>query len=428
MNSSDCLLRAMRRFGFNAAAVGVAVLDVASLQARTRPIEGVRLAESPAPAIQGDSYQVGRGLLAAGDVTGAIAAFRTALVEAPQSVDALNGLAVCYDRLGRYDISRAYYDSALAIEPGSALVLNNLGYSLFLQGKLQAAIPLLQKAVASNDAAARATGQRVLNLVAAKMRNDAAQASTAVALAEVQAPRARVEMSANGEQRLVFAGPAPDAELAARLGDAAPLVMIAAPWTRRDERALEAREAARERAANAATAVMAAGTDRAAAAPPPPMPSLASLAIPSVTERLDRRFPTQAPLRDIDPRLDLRTIAARPAKDAGTAVAASVAFAPRPRSELEGRQSGATVLHGETLPAWLLASRRTLRIAATGTVAGHVPRADTGRAVFDSDDHELNIFAARMRGVEPGECAPRRISDEQAVANLEALLTRLRAA
>lgn len=103
---------AARRFGFNAAAIGVAMLGAGSLQARTQAIDGVRLAESQATAASSDPYQDGRALLAKGDVTGAIAAFRAALVETPQSVDALNGLAVSYDRMGRYDISRAYYDSA----------------------------------------------------------------------------------------------------------------------------------------------------------------------------------------------------------------------------------------------------------------------------------------------------------------------------
>lgn len=431
MQQNDTFMIAARRFGFNAAAIGVAMLGAGSLQARTQAIDGVRLAESQATAASSDPYQDGRALLAKGDVTGAIAAFRAALVETPQSVDALNGLAVSYDRMGRYDISRAYYDSALAIAPDSAQLLNNLGYSLFLQGKLQAAIPLLQKAVASSDPGAHATGQRVLNLIAAQMRSDAARESTELARAEVEAPAARVELSANGEQRLVFSAPAPDPELTARLGDAAPLVMVAAPWTQRDERALEVVEAARDHeAAVAAKAALAelSGEDGASAAAPPRLPPLASLAVPSDARRVADRFPTEAIRQDAGPRLVLRTLSARPANEAAAVAGAPAAIMPRSRSESAARQSAPTVPQDNAALAWLLASRRTVRPAENPATAGHYPQVDIVSAEFDSDDRDLNIFAARMRSLNAAVLTATSSGDEQAVANLQALLGKLRAA
>ena len=51
------------------------------------------------------------------------------------SLRALNGIAACYDKLGRYHVAMRYYDKALRIDPDSSLTLNNLGYSLLLQGK-----------------------------------------------------------------------------------------------------------------------------------------------------------------------------------------------------------------------------------------------------------------------------------------------------
>jgi hypothetical protein len=51
------------------------------------------------------------------------------------SVRALNGLAASYDRLGRFDLARRYYQQALEISPQSAQTLNNMGYSLVLEAR-----------------------------------------------------------------------------------------------------------------------------------------------------------------------------------------------------------------------------------------------------------------------------------------------------
>ena len=61
--------------------------------------------------------------------------FRRALREDPASVDALNGLAACYDQLGRFDLSRSYYERALALAPTDARLYANLATSLTMQGK-----------------------------------------------------------------------------------------------------------------------------------------------------------------------------------------------------------------------------------------------------------------------------------------------------
>ncbi|WP_300974530.1 tetratricopeptide repeat protein [Sphingomonas sp. LHG3406-1] len=61
--------------------------------------------------------------------------FRRALREDPDSVDALNGLAACYDRMGRFDLSRGYYERALALAPSDSRLYANLATSLAMQGK-----------------------------------------------------------------------------------------------------------------------------------------------------------------------------------------------------------------------------------------------------------------------------------------------------
>jgi tetratricopeptide (TPR) repeat protein len=467
-----------------AAAVGLALIDAGGAEARTQPIDGVRAAGAPAPASSGNAYQDGRALLAQGDTAGAIAAFRTALVASPQSIDALNGLGVAYDRLGRYDLSRSWYDTALAIDPDAVLVLNNLGYSLYLQGQYAAAIPLLQRVAASDDEAARRAGQRVLTLIAARMRADAIEGRSPVMVAaapsgerrlapaeyadaapaapakasvsaprprssaqavadgprmaqakpsvvQVEAPAARIEITSSGEQRLVLGGPAPPAELVASLGDAAPMVMVASTWTPREERRVAARAAASMRAAQAEQLAAEQAAERTTAArqlaaaldaarhPPgqatsddapaaPPMPHEPPPAMVMAAMR------AEAPVRP----------------DAELAAQATAAAAPAARAKVRPMVTTPGIqtvdpAEEDAAPAWLLASRRAPRPAETA--AAHDEPVSETTLAFESDDGELNAFAARMRGIEPVKPAP-SISTEEAVARLEGLLRRLRAA
>ena len=61
-----------------------------------------------------------RGQFALGNVGLALEAFRIALREDPNSIDAMTGVAACYDRMARFDLSRRNYEAALAIAPGDA--------------------------------------------------------------------------------------------------------------------------------------------------------------------------------------------------------------------------------------------------------------------------------------------------------------------
>lgn len=92
------------------------------------------LAEGQHPA----SFRVAeaQGYFALGSIGLAAEGFRRALREDPASVDALNGLAACYDKMGRFDLSRSYYEKALALAPTDARVFANLAASLSQQGKL----------------------------------------------------------------------------------------------------------------------------------------------------------------------------------------------------------------------------------------------------------------------------------------------------
>jgi tetratricopeptide (TPR) repeat protein len=92
------------------------------------------------------AYEKASADFAAGRYGLATKHFQMAVAEAPDSIEALNGLAASYDQIGRFDLSERYYRRALAAVPNSAQTLNNLGYSLFLQGKYDVAVALLTDA------------------------------------------------------------------------------------------------------------------------------------------------------------------------------------------------------------------------------------------------------------------------------------------
>jgi hypothetical protein len=105
----------------------LALVSCSAGQVNVRPMGGV------APAKGGDAYADARRQLDEGNVALAIDGFRQVLRTNPRSVDALNALGVAYDRLGRFDLSRRYYDAALQIEPANAKVRHNLALSIRTQ-------------------------------------------------------------------------------------------------------------------------------------------------------------------------------------------------------------------------------------------------------------------------------------------------------
>lgn len=452
------------------AALVVALLEAIAVQAKP-DTNSVRLNSRNTPLPGGDAYDTGRSLLAGGDVAGAMAAFRQALVEAPQSVDTLNAIAVCYDRLGRYDVSRTYYDAALAIAPGSVQVLNNLGYSLYLQGELRAAIPLLQQAAAAGDPQAAAASRRVLQLISVRLRESDARTSMAQAVAELNAPAARIELAANGEQRLVLKAPTVRADVAATLGEAAALTVVPKAWTARDEKRLEAEEAARERAATAAVlaevAVLTAEDAALRAANPVNLgdataatsitttypivpqavkPAVIAVAVP-VASRAPLAFvpptvtaalpPPAKPARGRSNRAatseaatTLSAVPAKPARRAAAKASPATPAAAEPVQVAAGRLVARSLDYASVAldsAGWIIASRRDGLPSHVTQQPALSPDAGSAIAGFDSDDPVLNAFAARMRSAVNDNRAP-VVSPEVAISRLEALIARLRRA
>ncbi|WP_416907604.1 MAG: tetratricopeptide repeat protein [Polymorphobacter sp.] len=172
--------KALLKSGAALGAVGASLVDGGAAEAGNKALKAeadalrqaaaARAAASrPAAEAPADHYARAKLLLAGGDVPGAMAAFRRVLAEEPRSVDAMNGLGVTYDRMGRHDVARGWYEAALAVAPEDGAVLANLGYSLTLQGEWREAIPWLQAAARSRDATAVANARRLLVRVNAEL-------------------------------------------------------------------------------------------------------------------------------------------------------------------------------------------------------------------------------------------------------------------
>jgi len=104
----------------------------------------LRVRSIPTPLAQGIKpvpFRIAeaRGQLALGNVALALEGFRKAWRDDPNSVDALAGMANCYDRMGRFDLSRRNYETALALAPANVQLLGAFAQSLQLQGQLKEA-------------------------------------------------------------------------------------------------------------------------------------------------------------------------------------------------------------------------------------------------------------------------------------------------
>lgn len=315
----------------------------------TNAIDGVRLVGADLTQPDGDAYTTGKRLLAGDDIAGALAAFERALAETPGSPDALNGIGVSYDRLGRPDLARTFYEAGLAADPTSPSLLNNLGYSLYLQGNYGAAVVPLRAAAASSDLAAAATASATLAMLVTQVSTRLLDAK------RVTASDARIEVTNGTEQRLVL-DPGSDASNSAPVSDTAVEVSVAAAWTEDNDRTLLAQVRADEHAEE--VALMSADGSEVEAVPQP--------------------VPTQA--------------AAAPAPLAGpsrTMTAVAITHAVGPASTM--------LVSVDEASAAILARRRVVLSVRDVTTTGGGPGYRATPAIFESDDAELNAFAARVR-------------------------------
>jgi tetratricopeptide (TPR) repeat protein len=92
----------------------------------------------------------------AGDLIGAIDAYKTALSIDATRVDALSNLGAAYVQLGQFDDATAQYDAALTIDPSNATVRLNLALAYYKSGRPNEAIRPLKIVVATNPDAKNA--------------------------------------------------------------------------------------------------------------------------------------------------------------------------------------------------------------------------------------------------------------------------------
>ena len=179
---------------------------------------GLKAGRAPVPFRVAEAH----AHLALGNVALALEGFRKAVREDPASVEALAGIAACYDHMHRPDLSRRYFEMALAVAPRDAGLLAAFAASLDRQGLAVEASSVRREMAALADPAAPAP------VLAA-----AALAVAAPVTPEAAAPVGQSVTIALPPPRPVEASPTPPAE--ARAMAVAPVgrsVTIALPAPR----------------------------------------------------------------------------------------------------------------------------------------------------------------------------------------------------
>jgi len=119
-----------------ASRLGLILLVTVASCTSARPDIKVRAAGSTA---QVGGLAEAKGQLALGSVGLALEGFRTVLRDNPGNSEAAVGIAHCYEQMGRFDLSRKWFETALASVPEDKAVLNAFANSLQRQGKLSEA-------------------------------------------------------------------------------------------------------------------------------------------------------------------------------------------------------------------------------------------------------------------------------------------------
>ena len=224
-----------KRMRYRAATVALLVGSALGSGCASDPAVEVRSIGAPAHgAAGGDKLALGRAALAMGNVGLALEQFRQSLRTHPGSIDALSGIAHCYDEMGRADLARRYYEEALAIAPADLPLLRMYATSLARHGAAEEAQAVIGEiALRSNAPAVQWVIEPAAAKVAAppavsEMKVAAAEPSQPAAASPAKTPKARLERISLGEIALVTSGtplwttlPAPTAVRSVRLLNAA---------------------------------------------------------------------------------------------------------------------------------------------------------------------------------------------------------------
>ncbi|MFN3370483.1 MAG: tetratricopeptide repeat protein [Sphingomonadaceae bacterium] len=432
-------------------AIGFLLADGAAAEAKAT-LPAIQPVDDLPARSAGTTIERGKAELRAGRPADAVAAFREALAADPQSVEALSGMAVAYDQLGRHDLSRPLYEAALILDPRSPVLLYNYGLSLHLQRDRAGALRFLGLAAAGGDAEVetaalkliarldpqrmQAAGPQQASAAPAQvaeqqpperpaMRTAGVEAGAAPAIAPATAPGAAalprgpaLVRTSEHEVRLVLApAAAAPAPLVAELGADAVAALPVAGLSAREDAAIQAREEAAV-AAEALALARAEAARREAEALAALAPALRETLAAAASAAAPGRAPgSLAPAAVAAPARPLRP---EPSEQVETLLASSTPEAGPPAAgRLEAQQILALALAQPALgPQRRNPQAREARLLPPAEPQPRPRRAF--EAPFDSDDARLNGFARR---VQSGEADP-----AVAIARLEALLERLQAA
>lgn len=164
-------------------------------------------------AAAGDQVALGHAALALGNVGLALEQFRQSLRVQPGSIDALSGIALCYDEMGRVDLARRYYQEALALAPADLPLLRMYAASLARHGAVVEAQAVISEIALRSKAPAV---QWVIEPASTEPSTRAPPATPTLPPVKVAAirtgpthavaPKARLERVSLGEIALVTTG------------------------------------------------------------------------------------------------------------------------------------------------------------------------------------------------------------------------------
>lgn len=357
------------------ATLAIAACTGASGKLQLRPMP-TALAAGERPA----SFRVAeaRGQFALGNVALALEGFRRALREDPGSVDAMTGIAACYDMMARFDLSRRHYEAALAIAPGDPRLLAAFASSLDQQGRRTEAATVRTE-IGQRLAAMRAPApQPSVPAAAFKPAPMIAAAPPVISAAPPVARKPAATIAPPAPTTPVKSAAARPRPVIAPLAPAQPAPRVAAKPVERQDKApipaaappVRTTEPAPSRVAMLA-APAAAGTPAPVASPAPaaspaPLPRVAVLAIgPSVTVALPparpaATTPPASPPAPVVPPVE--RLAEKAAETRSSADQRSAA--PRSGPRLERTSLNEVALVTTPAPIWrALAVNRTPRSA-----------------------------------------------------------------
>ncbi len=129
---------------------------------------------------QSSALKRGKSHFLNGDYGNAERYFRLATEKSPRDINAWIGLAASYDHLSRFKLAKRAYAQAMELGGKTPVLLNNIGYSYLLQGKLKKArqhfLMASRKApgnlqIQNNLALTRASTNKVVQITGAKTKN-----------------------------------------------------------------------------------------------------------------------------------------------------------------------------------------------------------------------------------------------------------------